>query len=146
MKNSRKLNWALLGIFVVTLAGCKTLQETAMSQKVTKPEGVTLMSEQEMRDMLVGNTYAGDSVRNPGSTYVEFIHPDGKISGLWNGTDRYKGKWAMSGNVMCAKYQNSSHCSTMSKSGDTIYWYALDGTTKGGYAKVTSGDSQNLGQ
>lgn len=146
MKNNRKFNWILLGIFVVAMVGCKTLQETAMSKKVTKPEGVTLMSEQEMRDMLVGNTYAGDSVRYPGSTYVEFIHPDGKISGLWNGTDRYKGEWAMSGNVMCAKYKNSNNCSTMSKSGDTIYWYALDGTTQGAYSKVTPGDSQNLGQ
>jgi len=146
MKNNRKFNWVLLGFFVVTLVGCKTLQETAMSKKVTKPAGVTLLSEQEMRDTLVGNTYAGDSVRYPGSTYIEFIRPDGKIKGLWNGTDRYTGEWAISGNVICAKYPSTSNCSTMSKSGDTIYWYDLDGTTEGGYSKVTSGDSQNLGQ
>ena len=149
MRNNRKFNWVLLGIFVVTLVGCKTLQETAMSKKVTKPEGVTLMSEQEMRDMLVGNTYMGDSVRNPGSTYIEFIHADGNISGMWDGRSRkrYKAKWAMSGNVMCTKYEKSSYCNTLAKSGDTIYWYNLDGTTQEGrYAKVTSGDSQNLGQ
>lgn len=146
MKNNRKFNWVLLGIFAVTLVGCQTLQETTMSKKVTKFEGVTLMSEQELRDTLVGNTYAGDSVRSPGNTYVEFIRPDGKINGLWNGKDRYKGKWDISGNVWCAKYPTSTQCSTMAKSGDTIYWYALDGTAKGAKAKVTSGDSQNLGQ
>ncbi len=146
MKNNRKLNWVLLGIFVVTMVGCKSLQEITMSKKVTKPEGVTLMSEQEIKDTIVGNTYAGDSVRNPGSTYVEFIRPDGRIKGLWNGTDRYNGEWAISGNVICAKYPSSTQCSTLAKSGDTIYWYALDGTTKGGYARVTPGDSQNLGQ
>ena len=146
MNKYRKFNWVLLSVFIVTLVGCKTLQETTMSKKVTKPEGVTLMSEQEMRDMLVGNTYAGDSVRTPGSTYIEFVHPDGKIFGLWNGKDRYQGQWAMSGNVMCAKYKRATYCSTLARSGDTIYWYALDGSTQGGFSKVTSGDSRNLGQ
>jgi len=145
MNNKRKFNWVLLGIFIVALVGCKTLQETTMSKKVTKPEGVTIMSEQELRDTLVGNTYAGDSVRYDG-TYVEYIRPDGKINGLWKGTDRYKAEWAISGNVWCAKYKSGTQCSTLAKSGDTIYWYALDGTTKGGKSKVTSGDSQKLGQ
>ncbi len=146
MNNKQKFNWVLLGFFVVAMVGCKTLQETAMTKKVTKPEGVTIMSEQEMRDMLVGNTYTGDSINHPGSTYVEFISPDGKIFGLWNDKDRYKGEWAISGNVWCAKYKNSNNCNTLVKSGDAFTWYGLDGNTKGGGAKVTSGDSKNLGQ
>ena len=146
MKDSRKFKWVMLGLFIVALAGCKTLQDTAMSKTVIKPEGVTLMSEQEMRDMLVGNTYAGDSVRTPGPTYAEYIHSDGRISGLWNGTDRYKGTWAISGNVMCAKYPQATYCSTMARDGDTFTWYDLDGTSRGAFATVTPGDSQNLAQ
>ena len=42
------------------------------------------MTEAEIRDIVVGNTYEGDSVKNPGNNYVEYTHPDGKISGLWN--------------------------------------------------------------
>ena len=135
----------LIAAMLFSLAGCKTLLETAQSQQYTQPEGVTLMSEAEMRSTLVGNTYAGDSVNHPGSTYIEFIHPDGKISGLWNGSERYKGEWAISGKVWCFKYKSMSGCNTLAKSGDTIFWYGLDGTTKGGKSVVSAGDPKNLG-
>lgn len=133
-------------MMLVSLVGCKTLQETAQGKKYTQPEGVTLMTETELKGTLVGNTYEGDSVKYPGSTYVEFIQPDGTISGLWDGTDRYKGKWGISGKVWCYRYKSSSGCNTLAKSGDTIYWYALDGTTKGGRARMKPGDSSKLGQ
>jgi hypothetical protein len=94
--------------FLFALAGCKSLQEVAQSKKFTQPEGVTLMTEQNLRDTLVGNTYKGDSVRYPGSTYIEYIHPDGKISGLWNGQERYKGEWVISDKLWCYKYKNSN--------------------------------------
>jgi len=137
--------YAYVVAIAVALGGCKTLLETAQTQTYTQPEGVTLMTEAELRNTLVGNTYAGDSVRYQGSTYVEYIRPDGKINGLWNGSDRYKGEWAISGKVWCYKYKNSSGCNTLAKSGDTIFWYGLDGTTKGGKAVVTAGDPQKLG-
>jgi hypothetical protein len=65
-----------------------------LSEKYTTPEGVTLMTEAELKSTLVGNTYAGDSTRYPGSTFIEYTQPDGKISGLWNAKDRYKGAWS----------------------------------------------------
>lgn len=135
----------LIAAVLLSLAGCKTLLETAQTQEYTPPEGVTLMTEAELRNTLVGNTYAGDSVRYPGSTYIEYIRPDGKISGLWNGSDRYRGEWVISGKVWCYKYKSSSGCNTMAKSGDTIYWYELDGTTRGGKSVVTAGDPHKLG-
>jgi hypothetical protein len=131
---------------IVALAGCKTLQETAESKEVTQPEGVVLMTEAELIETLVGNTYEGDSVNYPGSTYIEFIQPDGTIRGLWNEKDRYKGEWVISGSVWCYKYKKSNGCSTLTKTGDTIFWYALDGTTRGGKAIVMAGDSKNLDQ
>ena len=134
------------GVFLFALVGCKTLQETAESKEVTQPEAVTLMTETELRKTLVGNTYEGESVRYPGSTYIEFIQPDGTIRGLWDGKDRYKGEWVISGQVWCYKYKSSNGCSTMAKTGNTIFWYALDGTTKGGKAIVTEGDPKNLAQ
>ena len=104
------------------------------------------MTEQDLRDTLVGNTYKGDSVRYPGSTYIEYVHPDGKISGLWNGQERYKGEWVISDKLWCYKYKSSNGCNTLSKSGDTIFWYGLDGTSKGGKSLVVSGDPNNLTQ
>ena len=146
MNSKQKIIWMVAGALIVALAGCKTLQETAESKEVTQPEGVTLMSETELRETLVGNTYEGDSVNYPGSTYIEFIQPDGTIRGLWNGKDRYKGEWVISGPVWCYKYKNSNGCSTMAKTGNTIFWYALDGTTRGGKSIVMAGDPKNLAQ
>ena len=146
MKSKQKIVWMLAGTLIVMLAGCKTLQETAESKEVIQPEGVTLMTETELRKTLVGNTYEGESVRYPGSTYIEFIQPDGTIRGLWDGKDRYKGEWVISGRVWCYKYKSSNGCSTMAKTGNTIFWYALDGTTRGGKSIVTEGDPKNLAQ
>lgn len=146
MNINRKYTYLAVGALFVSLAGCKNLIETAESKKFTQPEGVTLMSENDIRNTLVGNTYAGDSTRYPGSKYVEFIRPDGKINGLWNEKDRYKGEWAVSGSVWCFKYKNSSGCNTLAKSGNEIRWYALDGSYSGGKSVVMSGDPKSLSQ
>ena len=146
MNINRKYIYLLTATSFAMLLGCKNLLETAQSKEITPPEGVTLMTETDLRNTLVGNTYEGDSVKYPGSTYIEYIHPEGKINGLWNGEERYKGEWAISGNVWCYKFKGSSGCNTLSKSGNTIYWYALDGTNKGGKAQVMSGDPKNLAQ
>ncbi len=146
MKIKPELVYPLTAVLFVSLAGCKNLLETAQGQKFTQPEGVTLMTEAEIRETIVGNTYEGDSVRYPGSTYIEYIHPDGKISGLWNGQDRYKGKWAVSGRVWCYRYETTRGCNTLAREGSTIRWYALDGSYKGGKSVVMAGDPRNLAQ
>ena len=102
------------------------------------------MTETEIREILVGNTYEADSVRYPGNAYIEFIHPDSKISGLWNGEERYKGTWAISGKVRCYKYKSTNGCNTLSRSGDKLFWYGLDGNHRGGKSIVISGDPRKL--
>ena len=146
MKSNQKIVWMVAGIIMVMLAGCKTLQETAESKEFTQPEGVKLMTEAELRKTLVGNTFEGESVNYPGSTYIEFIQPDGTIRGLWNGKDRYKGKWVISDRIWCYKYKSTNGCNTLAKSGNTIFWYSLAGTTKGGKSIVMAGDPKKLGQ
>ena len=144
MNTQQKLIGIAAGTALLTITGCKTLQEIAETRQVTPPEGVTLMTESELRETLVGNTYEGESVNYPGSTYLEYINPDGSIKGLWDGQDRYEGKWAISGKVWCYKYKNSSGCNTLVKKGDQIFWYNLDGSTRGGKAIVVSGDPNGL--
>ena len=146
MNIKHKSVYLLTGALVLSLAGCKNLLETAQEKQFTKPEGVTLMSEAEIRDTLVGNTFQGESARRPGKTYVEYIHPDGKISGLWNETDRYQGEWAVAGSVWCYRYKNNRGCNTLAKDGDSILWYKLDGSTNGGKSMVVSGDPRELAQ
>lgn len=146
MNINKKCIYVFAAAVFVSLAGCKNLLETAEGKKFTQPEGVTLMTEKEIRSTLVGNTYQGESVRYPGSSYIEFVHPDGKISGLWDGKDRYKGEWAVSGRVWCYKYKTTRGCNTLAKSGDSILWYGLDGSYKGGKSVVMAGDPNNLAQ
>ena len=133
MNINKKCIYVFAAAVFVSLAGCKNLLETAEGKKFTQPEGVTLMTEKEIRSTLVGNTYQGESVRYPGSSYIEFVHPDGKISGLWDGKDRYK-------------YKTTRGCNTLAKSGDSILWYGLDGSYKGGKSVVMAGDPNNLAQ
>jgi hypothetical protein len=103
------------------------------------------MTESELNSALAGNIYSGDSTRSPGNTYIEYIQADGKISDLWNTTDRYKGEWVISGNVFCARYKKSTRCNTLSKSGDTIFWHQTDGSTmEGSKATVMKGDPKKL--
>lgn len=146
MNIKRNSGYLAAGFLLVSLAGCKNLLETAQEKKYIEPAGVTLMTETEIRNTVVGNTYKGESVRYPGSTYIEYIHPDGRISGLWNGTDRYKGKWAVAGPVWCYRYETQRGCNTLVKSGDRILWYHLDGSHGGGEALVMAGDPENLSQ
>jgi hypothetical protein len=146
MNINRKNIYLATVALLLSLAGCKSLTETAESEKYSVPEGVTLMTESEIRDTLVGNTYKGESIRSPGSTYVEFIHADGGISGLWDGSQRYKGSWAISGPVWCYKYKSTSGCNTLARSGDDILWYDLDGSYRGGKSTVVTGDPENLSQ
>jgi len=148
MTNNQKFGWIIFGTFLATLVGCKTLQETAEGKKFTQPEGVVLMTEAELRNTLVGNTYEGDSVKSPGTTYIEYFHPDGRIYGLWSGgarQSRYSGQWAISDKVLCLKYDRTSGCYTLTKSGNTIYWHDLKGKKrKNAQSKVMVGDPMNL--
>lgn len=146
MNMKRKYTYLFAVAFLINLTGCKSLLEVAESREYIQPDGVILMTEAEIREFLVGNTYKGDSVSYPGNTYIEFISPDGKISGLWNEEERYKGTWAIFGKVWCYKYKTTNGCNTLSRSGDTLTWYGLDGTHKGGKSIVVSGDPRNLAQ
>ncbi len=144
MNTNRNIVILLTGTLLVLLSGCKNLLEVAESKNFVQPDGVTLMTEAQIREFVVGNTYEGDSVRYPGNTYVEFIHPDGKISGLWNEKDRYRGEWALAGKVWCYKYKSSSGCNTLARSDDAILWYRLDGSYQGGKSIVMVGDPRSL--
>ena len=126
----KKRLWLILAIGSLTMAlsGCKTLQERAAESKYTTPDGVTLMTEAEIRKALVGNTIAGDSSHYPGNSFIEYYHNDGKVTGLWNGQKRYLGEWALSGKILCYRFPNQKGCSTLALSGNEIQWYALDGS------------------
>ena len=134
----------LLIVTTMYLSACQSLQDVAESQQFTEPAGVTLMTESQLRETLVGNTHGGDSVKNVGNFYLEFVDPDGTIRGLRNGKYRYEGSWAIHGKVWCYKYASNSGCNTLSGSSNTIFWHNLDGSTDRGRSRVYPGNPRNL--
>lgn len=144
MHNTKEVIAVLLLFMATVLSGCQSLQDVAESKEFSVPKGVTLLTEPEIREALIGNSYSGDSVKFPGNQYLEFIQPDGSINGLWNGRSRYDGEWAVHGKIWCYKRRNNSDCNTVSRSGSTIYWHHLDGRSDRARSRLYQGNPKNL--
>jgi hypothetical protein len=129
-----------LALALLTLSGCKSLGEVTESKQFTKPDGVTVMSEAELRSNMVGNTIDGKSLKGP--LYTEFYAPDGKGKGVWDG-NKYKFEYAISGPVYCYKGDGFNGCNLLELSGDDITWYGLDGK-KTSSAKLLPGNAKDL--
>ncbi len=100
------------------------------------PEGVTILSEQEIRDRVIGNTAQG-------SDWTEYYKPGGVISG--RSPNYYTGKWTVSGSVMCYDYDGPDYdtCSILSIKDGVISFYDLKGKFKG-TGKLLVGSGANL--
>jgi len=94
------------------------------------PVGVTLLTEPEIIQMIVGNTFMGETAK--GGMYYEYYTEDGHIRGLVRG-EKYSGKWKVKGSVICFDYNDPSHehCSTLSvNEGGSVRFYDLKGKRK----------------
>ena len=141
LKNKRvKGGAAVLAVALLTLSGCKSIGEIAESKQFTKPEGVTVLSEAELRSIMIGNTITGISKEGP--VYTEFYAPEGKGRGLWDDS-KYKFEYAISGPVYCYKGDGFNGCNMVELTDDTINWYGLDGQERG-FAKLLQGNAKGL--
>lgn len=113
------------------------------------PEGVTLLTEDEIRDKIIENTMTG---REYGKKWWENYRSDGEIRGIRDAPfdkDRYRGQWMLSGPVMCfdkgywAVNKSGDGCWTMSLEGGTAYFYTMDGEPDSD-AKLREGNARGL--
>jgi hypothetical protein len=92
----------------------------------TMVQSKMLSNDDEIRQMLVGNTISGEE---EGETYVEFLHPDGRITGE-DRQGRYAGHWQLSGGRMCLSYDQEDgepsnwDCSQVGFEGSRVLWSA----------------------
>jgi len=135
----RGLGVIVISVFLI-LSGCKSLGEVAQTREYAEPEGITVLTEEELRTKVIGNTIAGKSYRGP--MYVEFYQPDGNTRGLWDGSP-YKSTWAISGKVMCWKASDARGCNLIALDGDEVTWYDLEGVEKS-RAKLMQGNAKEL--
>ena len=90
------------------------------------PEGVTVLTEDEIREKIIGNTMTGTS---GSKRWTEYYLPNGVIKGVEAG-EKYGGKWTLSGSVMCFDYSGDEYdtCDTLALEGTKVRFFKLDGT------------------
>ena len=123
----------------------------ATAEDYVVPSGVTVLSEEQLLNKIIGNTLLG------GETWVEYFEPaanglkEGRIKGLQEGTP-YGGKWTINKALMCWQYDKAymatyDDCYTTALEGNIVTWYKADGTIfypNPGRPKLISGNPKNL--
>ena len=112
----------------VPLANITFTRPVDMTEGFEKPEGVTLLTEAKIHEMIVGNTIsrAADTEKDK-KKWSEYYLTDGTLSGIW-GERRYCDYWAISGPIMCIGHGVEGYCNVYALEGTTITRFKLDGT------------------
>ena len=96
------------------------------------PKGVTVLTEDQLMNQVIGNTYMG------GIKWVEYYEPstggkkEGRIKGQHRRTGLYGGKWKIDGSLMCWEYDDPkssayNDCFTTALDEDTVIFYTIRG-------------------
>jgi tetratricopeptide (TPR) repeat protein len=90
------------------------------------PDGVTVMTEAEIRERIIGSTMIGEYQGDRDPTY---FHADGTLSGLWRDL-LWCEYWAVSGPVLCVGISSQRYCETLAVEGTVVKPFDLNGTAK----------------
>jgi hypothetical protein len=116
------------------------------------PEGVTVLTEEQLMTQVIGNTYLG------GKKFVEYFEPptggkkEGRIKGKHRRTGLYGGNWKISGSLMCWEYDDPksaayNDCFTTALDGDIVNLYTVRGNIHSdiaGTITLAPGNPNNL--
>ena len=116
------------------------------------PEGVTVLTEEQLMTQVIGNTYMG------GKKWVEYYEPstegqrEGRIKGKHRRTGIYGGNWKINGSLMCWEFDDPkiavyNDCFTTALNGDTVTTYTIHGivhTDAAGTVTLIPGNPDNL--
>jgi hypothetical protein len=116
----------------ILVAGVSWIAPTANAGDYIVPEGVTVLTEDQVMTQVIGNTFVG------GIKWVEYYAPsndgqrEGRIKGKHRRTGQYGGKWSVDGSLMCWEYDDPksaayNDCFTFALNGDTVIFYTIRG-------------------
>ena len=116
------------------------------------PTGVTVLTEEQLLNQIIGNTLRGGS----GRWRAYFLPPSGdQKKGRFKGEHKgrfTKGDWTVNGSLMCWHFDSPTRvhatgCFTTALDGDTVTWYLPSGHPRyssGGPRKLISGNPENF--
>jgi hypothetical protein len=116
------------------------------------PTGVTVLTEEQLLNQIIGSTLIGGS----GRWRAYFLPPSGdQKKGRFKGKHKgrlTKGDWTVNGSLMCWHFDSptkaaANGCFTTALDGDTVTWYLPTGTprySQGGPRKLISGNPENF--
>ncbi len=124
----------------------------ATAENYVIPSGVTVLTEEQLLNQIVGNTFLG------GERWAEYHERptsgqmEGKIKGWHKVYGNYTGKWTINKALMCWKYDKAyvtafSSCFTTALKENIVTRYKTDGTAyypRTGSTKLVSGNPKNL--
>ena len=111
-----------------------------VAKSFEKPTGVSVLTEAEIHNQVVGNTITEIS---DGKKWSQYYLTDGTLLEIWKG-QRYCGYWVISGPVMCIGYSDGKDfCRMYALEGTTITRFKLDGTSDS-TGELLKGNSEDL--
>ncbi len=140
---------ARIFILIILVVGSTSV---ATAAEIIVPNGVTLLTEEQLLDRVIGNTFIG------GKRWVEYYEPgidgvkQGKIKGYSRDDGLHGGTWSINGPLMCwefdvAKYAVYNGCWATAIDGDSVIWYSSNGiihTDPAGQITLVPGNPNNL--
>jgi hypothetical protein len=125
---------------------------TEAAEDYVVPAGVTVLTEEQLLNQIIGNTLRGGS----GRWLAYFLPPSGdQKKGRFKGSSARKGPskgdWTVNESLMCWHFDSPARsyangCFTTALDGDTITWYLPTGSPRysgGGPRKLFSGNPEN---
>jgi YHS domain-containing protein len=127
------------GIGMMSIVSAGFLVSMALAAADRKmPDGVTVLTEQELFQHFVGSTVTGVFRE---TVWVEYYEPEGRIRGTWGGRP-YGGAWSISGPWMCYDYggEANDRCRTILLEGDQITFFKESGEPSTSGNKLIPGE------
>jgi len=124
----------------------------ATAEDYIVPAGVTVLTEEQLLNQIIGNTLAG------GTRWVEYYEPvtgnlnEGRLKGKSKGIGLYGGSWKINGPLMCWEFDTArmsvyNDCFTVALDGNTVITYTIHGkvhTDPSGQITLIPGNPNDL--
>lgn len=130
----------------------QTFRDMVESAPYVSPANVTVLSEGEIEEEIIGSTLFGP-IPNSVTESVEYFDPDGAVLGVWRDR-RSQGMWSISGPLLCVYYppqryaaprvNSQIHCFTLTVDDDSVQLFSQSGRPLDESMSLVAGNPRRL--